>query len=117
MLFCPCSPVNAVPVQGNQQNLQGLLDVLTDQKTNKESIAQVAKLVKQQQDNDKAEAQFFGKFLRHAVSIYVNKQQDDDNGNQAEAQFFGKLLKNVARKYMLLNTVYMPMCNKIMVRI
>ena len=89
--------VNAAPVQEDQKNLQGLLDVLADQKTNKESIAQVAELIKQQQDDDgsqETEAQFFGKLARHALSLWANKQQDDDNGNQAEAQFFGKLARH-----------------------
>ena len=89
--------VNAAPVQEDQKNLQGLLDVLADQKINKESIAQVAELVKQQQDDDgsqETEAQFFGKLARHALSLWANKQQDNDSGNQAEAQFFGKLARH-----------------------
>ena len=50
------------PVQEEQENLQGLLDALTDQKTHMESVAQAANLVKQQQDDhesQEAEAQFF----------------------------------------------------------
>ena len=93
--------VNAAPVQEDQNNLQGLLDILADQKTNKESVAQAAKLVKQQQDDDgsqEAEAQLFGRLLRRAVSLYANKQQDD-NGNLAEAQFFGKLLRHAVSLY------------------
>ena len=89
---------NAAPVQEEQKNLQGLLDALTDQKTNMESVAQAANLVKQQQDDDRseeAEAQFLGKLLRHAVSLWANKQQNY-NGNEAEDEFIGRLLKNVA---------------------
>ena len=114
---------NAAPVQEDQKNLQGLLDALADQKTNMESVAQAANLVKQQQDDDgsqeaeaqfigglikslwankqqnydgsEAEAQLLGKLLRHAVSFWANKQQSYD-GNEAEAQFIGRLLKNVA---------------------
>ena len=89
--------VNAAPVQEDQKNRQGLLDALADKKTNMESVAQVANLVKQQQDDDgsqEAEAQFFGKLARHALSLWANKQQDDDNSNQAEAQFFRKLARH-----------------------
>ena len=86
---------NAAPVQEEQKNLQGLLDALTDQKTHMESVAQAAKLIRQQQDDDgnqEAEAQFLGHLIK---ALWVNKQQDY-NGNEAEAQFIGRLLKNVA---------------------
>ena len=112
---------NATPVQEEQNNLQGLLDVLADQKT-----AQAASIVKQQQeggdddgsmqelqgllkslvnvqqdDDNSANAQFnwrslakkaFGLAAKH-YGQYANQQQDG-NGNQAEAQFFGKLLRS-----------------------
>ena len=102
--------VNALPVQ-EEKNLQGLLNVLEDQK---ESTAQVANLVKQQQDDDgsqEAGAQFFRKLLslyankqdgraeaqiigRLIKSFWANKQQDDDNGNQADAQFHFHIYAN-----------------------
>ena len=98
--------VNAVPVQ-EDKNLQGLLDVLANQKTNKDSAVQAVdenqpeaeaqvlhKILKflwanKQQDDDgnQAEAQFLHKIL----SLYANKQQDNDNGDQADAQFWGAL--------------------------
>ena len=66
---------NAAPVQEEQKNLQGLLDALTDQKTHMESIAQAAKLIRQQQDDDdgsqEAEAQFLGHLIK---ALWVNKQ-------------------------------------------
>ena len=70
--------VNAAPVQEDQKNLQGLLDVLADQKNNKESIAQVA-------NKDQAEAQIVGAIARRVLRYWANKQQDDDE-NQPEAQ-------------------------------
>ena len=102
--------VNAVPIQ-EEKNLQGLLNVLEDQK---ESTTQVANLVKQQQDDDgsqEAGAQFFRKLLslyankqdgraeaqiigRLIKSFWANKQQDDDNGNQADAQFLGRIIRH-----------------------
>ena len=103
--------VNAAPVQEDQKNLQGLLNILKDQK---ESTARVANLVKQQQDDDgsqEAGAQFFRKLLslyankqdgraeaqiigRLIKSFWANKQQDDDNGNQADAQFLGRIIRH-----------------------
>ena len=98
--------VNAAPVQEDQKDLQGLLDILADQKTNKESTAQVTKPFhlhvranKQQDDDDgrsqEAEAQLFRKLIS---SFLANKQQDDDDGrSQAEAQFFGHLIQGAVR--------------------
>ena len=98
--------VNAAPVQEDQKNLQDLLDILADQKTNKESTAQVAKPFhlqfranKQQDDDDggsqEAKAQLFHKLVS---SFLANKQQGDDDGrNQAEAQFFGHLIQSAVR--------------------
>ena len=90
--------VNAAPVEEGKKNLQGLLDALADKKTNMESVAQATNLIKQQQDDDgslEAEAQFFGKLARHALSLWANEQQEDDDGSQeAEAQFFRKLARH-----------------------
>ena len=84
---------NTAPVQEEQKNLQGLLDALTDQKTDMDSVAQAASLVKQQQDDDgsqEAEAQF----LRHIVrSFWANKQQGDD-GNEADVQFLRHIVRS-----------------------
>ena len=41
------------------------------------------------------EAQFFGKLARRALSLWANKQQDDD-GNEADAQFWGSVFRFVA---------------------
>ena len=112
--------VNAAPVQEEQNNFQGLLDVLADQKT-KESTAQTAgsNIVKQQQqggdddgsmqelqgllkslanvqqdDDSSANAQFnWHSFARGALGLaakHYANQQQDDDGSQADAQFFSK---------------------------
>ena len=117
--------VHAAPVQEEQNNLQGLLDVLADQKT-KESTAKTAgsNIMKQQQggdddgsmqelqgllkslanvqqdDDNSANAQFnWHSIARGALGLaakhYANQQQDDD-GSQADAQFFKSLLKYYA---------------------
>ena len=93
VILATLAMANTAPVQEEQENLQDLLDALTDQKTHMESVAQAASLVKQQQDDDgsqEAETQFFRNLAR---SLWANKQQDDDDGNQAEAQFFGRLAR------------------------
>ena len=120
--------VNAAPasVQEDQQkNLQGLLDILADQKTNKESVAQAAELVKKQQDMDvdgsmqdllkslvksqqvddnSADAQFnwhsFARdVLKSAHTHWANEQQNGD-GSQAEEQLLSKkILKSLLKKY------------------
>ena len=55
-----------------------MLDVLADQKTNKESIAQAA-------NENQAEAQILGMIARGILRRWANKQQDD-NGSQVETQ-------------------------------
>ena len=95
--------VNAAPVQEDKKNLQGLLDVLADQKTNQESTVQAATmnddaslqvlqgLLQQDDDGNQADAQFLGKLVKRFL-WQANKQQNDD-GNQADAQLLGKLFK------------------------
>ena len=100
--------VNAAPVQEDQKNLQGLLNILADQKTNKESTAQVANLVKLQQDDGRsqeAESRFIGKVIKHL--LWANNQQDDDGRNQeAEAQLW-RFVKGLAKQYAKKNSWFL----------
>ena len=76
--------VNAAPVQEEQNNFQGLLDVLADQKT-KESTAQTAgsNIVKQQQQGGDDDGSM--QELQGLLKSLANVQQDDDSS--ANAQF------------------------------
>ena len=77
--------VNAAPVQDEQKNdLQSLLNALTDQKTGKDLTPN-----EQQVFNDESEAdtESYKNLARLLSSLVANEQQYDD-GNQAKAQFF-----------------------------